>query len=162
MESYFEAATEAGVQILDVLLSRTGLESPLDELDPVDDPGHLALDVGRLHGQLGGGLEAGLGLSEGRRSEETKPLERIRLATARGASSLLTTNLLVSLTTSLLQFACPAILVLMSGLQEVVVEISHFAVLEVKYIVNWLNDPIAKWFEVEEEFEKEVFADNLD
>ena len=128
--SYFEAATEAGVQILDVLLSRTGLESPLDELDPVDDPGHLALDVGRLHRQLGGGLEAGLGLSEGRGGQETKPLERIRLATARGASSLLTTNLLVSLTTSLPQSACLAVLVLMAGLQEVVVEISHFVVLQ--------------------------------
>ena len=75
--SNVEVATETRVQILNVLFSRVGLEPPLYELDPVEDPGHLALNVGRLHRQLCCRLEAGLGLPECRGGEQTKPLERI-------------------------------------------------------------------------------------
>ena len=104
--SYVEAATEARVQILNVLFSRGGLEFPLYELDPVEDPGHLTLNVGRLHGELCGRLEAGLGLSEDRGSEKTKPLERVRLATA---GWWRVSPLLTSLTSSLLQELEPGI-----------------------------------------------------
>ena len=129
--SYFEVATEARVQILNVLFSRGGLEFPLYELDPVEDPGHLALNVGRLHGELCGRLEAGLGLSEDRGGEETKPLERIRLPTVTGWR---VSHLLTRLPSSLLQSISLASLVWrterLARLQEVVVEISHFVVLQ--------------------------------
>ena len=95
-----------------------------------------------------------LGLSERWRCEEAKPLEGLRAGLVSLRAPLL---LLVPLSPSLLQAVIILILTMLPRLQQVVVEISHFAVLEVKYIVNWLNDPIAKWLEVEEEFEKEKF-----
>ena len=61
--SNFDTIPKARVQILDDLRVRAGLglvQHPPDELDPVHHPGHLALDVGAVHAQLGGGLEARL------------------------------------------------------------------------------------------------------
>ena len=154
LKSNFEAATEACVQFFDVLLGCGGLQSPLYELDPVGHPRHLTLDVGALYRHLHGRPEARLGLSERWRCEETKPLEGLRAGLVSLRAPLL---LLVPLSPSLHQAVIILILSMLPRLQQVVVEISHFAVLEVKYIVNWLNDPIAKWLEVEEEFEKEKF-----